>query len=469
MGREFTGDRNDGLLKKGKIMGKVKIIIRALCTALCAAVVVTATGSSWNRARAAQESVADKQQKVNELREANRQRQQQINALDGDISENEAAMALIGDQIDGYLAEIAAYEELVAAKQYAVEIKREEIAEVEQSIADNELEIENKKAKAAELEAENKANLEKFGKLARYMYMNGLTTQMPILNGSDDWYDYFVYSDVVNNIAKQNSDFMNEINASIEQQKQIIEELNREIEELEQRKLDLLDEKAKLEQQEADLESDKVDLEADKDAKQNDLYSLAAQNDEYMAKIAGLKKSIAEAEEQEEALNAQIEEMLRDVQQNRDPDMPDYSGDGLRWPLDPSHKRITTYFGYDGWRGGNHGGIDICDSAIVGAPIYAAQSGYVVTVSNTCTHNEGKEGWTCGCGGNFGNYVVIDHGGSLATLYGHMQAIYVYQGQFVEKGDVIGEVGSTGWSTWWHLHFETRVNGTRVDPLDYVS
>ncbi|MDE6732275.1 MAG: hypothetical protein K2J77_05300, partial [Oscillospiraceae bacterium] len=98
-------------------MGKLKIIVRALCAALCAAFVVTVSGSFWSRARAAQETVAEKQQRVNELREANLQRQQQINALDGDISENEEAMALIGDQIDGYLAEIAAYDELVAAKQ----------------------------------------------------------------------------------------------------------------------------------------------------------------------------------------------------------------------------------------------------------------------------------------------------------------------------------------------------------------
>lgn len=451
-------------------MGKLKIIGRAICAALCAAFVVTISGSFWSRARAAQETVADKQQKVNELREANIKRQQQIDALDGDISENETAMALIGDQIDGYLAEISAYEELVAAKQTAVEIKREEIAAVEQSIADNEAEIEEKKAKAAELEAENKANLEKFGKLARYMYMNGLySSQLPLLNGSNDWFDYYVYSEAVDNITKQNADFMNEINASIEQQKQMIVELNAEIDALEVRKQELLDEKAKLEQQEAELEATKAELETEKGAKQSELYSLAAQNDEFMAKIAGLKKSIAEAEAQQEALNAEIEELIRQAQQNRDPDMPDYSGDGLRWPLDPSHKRITTYFGYDGWRGGNHGGIDISDSAIVGAPIYAAQSGYVITVSNTCTHNEGKQGWTCGCGGNYGNYIIIDHGGSLATLYGHCQAIYVYQGQFVEKGDVIGEVGSTGWSTWWHLHFETRVNGTRVNPLTYVS
>lgn len=451
-------------------MGKLKIIIRAACAAICAALIVGISGSYWSRARAASETVAEKQQKVKELKEANEKRQQQINALDGDISDNEAAMALIGDQIDGYLAEIAAYDELVAAKQEAVEIKREEIAAVEKSIADNEAEIEEKKTKAAELEAENKANLEKFGKLARYMYMNGLySSQLPLLNGSDDWFDYYVYSEAVDNITKQNADFMNEINASIAQQQQMIVELNAEIAALEVKKQGLLDEKAKLEAQEAELEATRADFEADKNAKQSELYSLAAENDEFMARISGLKKSIAEAEAQQEALNAEIEELIRQAQQNRDPEMPDYSGDGLRWPLDPSHHTITTYFGYSSFHGGNHRGIDISDGSIRGAAIYASQSGKVITVSNTCTHNYPKDGYTCGCGGNWGNYVIIDHGGSLATLYGHMQAIYVTQGQFVEKGDVLGEVGSTGWSSWWHLHFETREDGVRVNPLKYVS
>ena len=149
-------------------MGKRKTILRALCTALCAAVVVTAAGNSHIGASAASESVADKQQRVNELRQQNLERQQEINALSGDVSENEEAMDLIGDQIDGYLAEIAAYQELVDAKQSAVELKRIEIAEVEKSIDDNEREIEEKQALAEQLAAENKANLEKFGKLARY-------------------------------------------------------------------------------------------------------------------------------------------------------------------------------------------------------------------------------------------------------------------------------------------------------------
>lgn len=446
-------------------MGKIKI---GAC-ALCAAVVVTFAGSGSLNAKADDQSITDKQQQVNAIREENEKRQQEIADLGDDISDNEEAMDLIGKQIDGYIAEIAVYGELVTAKQGAVEQKKAEIEGVEKSIAEKETEIETKKIKAAELTAHNKANLEKFGKLARYMYMNNMSSQLPVLSGSDDWYDYFVYSDVMNNITKQNADFMAEILDSIKLQEDMITELNGEIEVLETDKADLEKEKADLIQQEADLENTKADLEKNAAEKRGEINSLVEKNDAFKDKIAGLKTDIAEAEAQMEAINAEIEELIRQAQANRDPEMPDYSGDGLRWPLDPQHHRITTYFGYDGWRGGNHGGIDIHDSNIVGAPIYAAQSGKVVTVSNTCTHNEGKRGWTCGCGGNYGNYIIIDHGGSLATLYGHMQAIYVSSGQFVEKGQVIGEVGSTGWSTDWHLHFETRVNGTRVNPFNYVS
>lgn len=454
-------------------MGKNKTVIRALCTALCAAVAMSFFG---NFAKADnQDEVSKKQQQLAEIREKNEQRQQEIKDLGDDISKNEYAMSLVEQQIEGYKTEMTVYHELVTAKQNAIAQKKTEIEGIETTIAAKELEIEDKKAAAAELDAQNKESLRKFGKLARYMYMNNMSSQIPLLNGSDDWYDYFVYSDVVNNITKQNADFVDEINASIEKQEAMIEELNGEIAALETEKEELQAEKAALEQQEADLLSEQAALEADFDAKQNELRELSELDDRFKAQISGLKGDIAEANAQAEALNAEIEELIRQAQANRDPEMPDYSGDGLRWPLDPQHHTITCPFtDYDAFHKGRHTGIDISDGSIRGEPIRAAQSGVVITVSNTCPHNEPKpsENWpagTCGCGGNYGNYIIIDHGGSLATLYGHCQAIYVSQGERVEKGQAIGEVGSTGWSAWWHLHFETRVNGTRVNPMNYVS
>ncbi len=75
-----------------------------------------------------------------------------------------------------------------------------------------------------------------------------------------------------------------------------------------------------------------------------------------------------------------------------------------------------------------------------------------------------QAGWN----GGYGNSVMIDHGDGLVTLYGHQSSLAVSNGESVARGEVIGYIGSTGASTGPHLHFETRVNGTPVDPCQYV-
>ena len=102
-----------------------------------------------------------------------------------------------------------------------------------------------------------------------------------------------------------------------------------------------------------------------------------------------------------------------------------------------------------------------------GAAIVAAKSGTVVRVVTGCSHNYPNSG-SCGCGGGYGNYVIIQHDGTYSTLYGHMASVSVSVGQSVSAGQTIGYVGSTGFSTGFHLHFEVRVNGTKVDPMKYL-
>ncbi|WP_418820650.1 M23 family metallopeptidase, partial [Ruminococcus sp.] len=134
------------------------------------------------------------------------------------------------------------------------------------------------------------------------------------------------------------------------------------------------------------------------------------------------------------------------------------------WPV-PGYYHIS--YGV-GWRwGAYHKGIDIWSPGIRGAKICAAAEGTVILVSNTCTHDYGKNG-SCGCGGGYGNYCIIDHGNGYWTLYGHSQYMSVTQGQHVNKGDVLGIVGSTGYSTGDHLHFEVRLNGVAQNPSNYV-
>ena len=105
----------------------------------------------------------------------------------------------------------------------------------------------------------------------------------------------------------------------------------------------------------------------------------------------------------------------------------------------------------------------------MGATVVAADSGTVIGVNNSCPHNWGKNG-SCGCGGGYGNYVMIYHSNGAYTLYAHMSSLAVSVGQTVTQGQVIGYVGDTGWATGPHLHFEIRnASGSTEDPLSYFS
>lgn len=127
---------------------------------------------------------------------------------------------------------------------------------------------------------------------------------------------------------------------------------------------------------------------------------------------------------------------------------------GMVWPSD--FTEITSWFGnrpYPGAGGStNHGGLDI--GASMGSNVYAALGGTITS-----------SGWN----GGYGNAITIDHGNGLSTLYGHMSQLIASVGQMVAPGQVIGLVGSTGNSTGPHLHFETRMNGERMDPASFFG
>lgn len=136
--------------------------------------------------------------------------------------------------------------------------------------------------------------------------------------------------------------------------------------------------------------------------------------------------------------------------------LPYIPNDGYLWPC-PGYYLLTDTFS-------NHGAIDITGEGIMGAPVVAASDGTVAYDNNSCTHNWGKTS-SCGCGGGYGNYVWLDHGSGKASIYGHLTSTAVSSGDKVKKGQVIGYVGSTGYSTGPHLHFECRQDGFKYNPM----
>jgi len=134
------------------------------------------------------------------------------------------------------------------------------------------------------------------------------------------------------------------------------------------------------------------------------------------------------------------------------------SSAGARTPFSGTFGRpvggwfISQVFGHTSFES-NHTGVDFDSRS--GRNIYASASGTISKIGR---------GW----GGGYGNHIMINHGGGFSTLYGHLSQINVSNGQWVNKGQVIGIMGSTGWSTGPHLHFEIRVNGRTVNPLQYL-
>ena len=211
--------------------------------------------------------------------------------------------------------------------------------------------------------------------------------------------------------------------------------------------------KAEYEEAKAEMESSKKELEALKAQQEKDIAEAAAVISSLQSDISSNSAFLSQLSAQEKALQDEINKKVNELNSQQKPGSGgSATGTGsLVWP---------SYCTYITSRQGprihpvtgeykNHGGTDI--AASYGTAIWAADSGTVVRSS---------DGWN----GGWGNYVMIDHGNGMQTLYAHMSSRAVSVGQTVSRGQVIGYVGSTGMSTGAHLHFEIWVNGSRIDP-----
>lgn len=201
----------------------------------------------------------------------------------------------------------------------------------------------------------------------------------------------------------------------------------------------------------------KQDLLGSVEAKREELEKVEAQlaqeSNEIEALLARQAAEAAAAAAAEAAAAAQDAESTRPPPTGSFDSPPSDAGGQLMWPASGSLTsgfgyRVHPIFGYSKL----HTGIDI--AAAYGSSVWAAGDGSIAYV---------------GTMSGYGNVVVIDHGGGLATTYNHLSASYVSNGQSVARGTRIGAVGCTGYCTGPHLHFEVRVNGSPVDPLPYLQ
>ena len=235
----------------------------------------------------------------------------------------------------------------------------------------------------------------------------------------------------------------------------------------------IADSKKKLETEKAELQEMKTQTEAKQDSvqlllneKNKELQNVNAQIKAQEAKIAQMEAEIKKKEAEEAAKKAAEEAARKAAAAGKTNNSTAKGNTGsttttstgsssLRWPC-PASGRITSGFGKrkspTAGASSNHKGIDI--SASTGSSIVAAAGGTV----SIATYSYSA-----------GNYVVVNHGNGLSTVYMHCSQLLVSAGDTVKAGQTIAKVGSTGYSTGSHLHFAVRKNGSYVNPSSYVS
>ncbi len=301
---------------------------------------------------------------------------------------------------------------------------------ISQSLLDElETRIEETKTSITEKETSIEATFKKFQERMRMSYEEGSVSYLSMLLGADSVSDFLSRMDRINSMLEYDKTMM-------EQYKAEKEDLEKERNNLEE---SIVLQKSTLEAMEADK------AENERLAAQAASYYQSLKDDEaaYQAQYEAAKK-------EEDKLDRELTAYLRDLQKQNSSQVT--ANGEFMWPLPVGKGTITCYYGGIDPAGKPHYALDTAIAA--GTPIYASNDG---TVLKAESHS------------SYGYYVLIDHGNGRSTLYAHCSSLAAVAGQTVAKGQVIGYVGCTGFSTGNHLHFEFRINGNRTDPLNYVT
>lgn len=347
-------------------------------------------------------------------------RDQQAN-LQSQLEASNAQIEIIQSDVSELVTEIAELNDEIVSQQLEVELLQNQKKDLQSKIEETEnnlnVAIEDYNKQKSQLEARLVAS-----------YKAGDTTYLDMLLQSSSLSEFISNYYMISKIVASDQEML----VKIENQKQ----------ELEMSKLELKKQKKQLNETTEESENKAVALENMIVIKNNYISQLSSQEAEYANDIIEMQTEIKKVEA--EILTAATLNIGYD-----------YVGGEMAWPV-PGHTRITSNYGMRTHPITGvyklHTGVDI--SASIGDLFIAANDGVVAKAEyNTA----------------YGNMVLINHGGGVSTLYAHGSEILVQVGQEVKRGDEVLKVGSTGYSTGPHAHFEVRVNGKCVNPMPYIT
>lgn len=378
------------------------------------------TSSLKDKKSKIQSQIDEAEKKISKLASEKKETQEYIAALDKKIQ-------LKQDQIDILQADANKLQS--------------EINSIESSIDSAEKQIEKTQKEIDKKQAQFDKTYDEYCQRLKAMYVSGHASNLEVLLTSTDISSILTRSQMIKSVSEKDSETLDYLMAQMEQIEKDKAELEAKINKLSEDKKKLEKDKKELTSQISTIESSKRELDNEV-AKCNALIrKLSSQSAEY-------QESIEENESALRKVEAEIQAAYARASRTGSTGSGAHSG-ALGYPTD--YRSISA--GYPNYSSGRyHGGIDFpCPS---GSNVYAAASGTVIVAKNLNY--------------SYGHYLIVDHGNGLSTLYAHNTTLLVGVGSHVNKGQIIARSGSTGNSTGPHCHFEVRVNGTRVNPLNYL-
>lgn len=339
------------------------------------------------------------------------------------------------DELTGHVVELDTQMSQVTEKLYEVETL---LSEKEEELKQTQQDLEEAKKNVEEQYEDMKLRIQ-------FMYEHGSVSFLQILLSAGSFSDMLNKAEYIEQVSAYDRTMLDEF----EKTKKKVESLEKDLETQQQVLAQTKEEVKKQQDEMAGLIKDKQDeiegYETDIANKEEAIAEYEQMIKEQDDTIKALEASVAAAKAKKAQMN---------VSGNSAEEQAEYNGGTFCWPA-PSYTRISDDYGYRIHPilkvQQFHNGVDM--AAPSGSAILAAYDGTVVAASYNAS---------------MGNYIMIDHGSGLYTIYMHASALYVSSGQSVKKGAQIGAVGSTGRSTGPHLHFSVRLNGSYVSPWNYL-